>query len=179
MMSARRARRLPPACDGVTLEDSIRLNDESVHVCLARRHSAWFVVPRESLARIHLPASLRSTPVTALPGYYGGSDFRHPAPLHVADLPDSHRSGFRPFCLQTPDDLPPSLSHALLSAADFPLGPFPVCVHRVWGFAIEPQARQIIRSNRVPLVRTGRSPSVALHPALRRRSYGRLWSMSV
>jgi len=28
---------------------------------------------------------------------------------------------WRPFCLQTPDDLPPSLSHALLSASDFPL----------------------------------------------------------
>src|SRR5437588_6039930 len=127
----------------------------------------------------HLPASLCSTPVTALPGYYGGSDFRHPAPFQVADLPDSHRSGFRPFCLQTPDDLPPSLSHALLSASVSPLGPFPVCVHRAWGFAIGPQARQHIRSNRGPHVRTGRSPSVALHPALRRRSYGRLWSMSV
>src|SRR4029078_11487625 len=79
----------------------------------------------------HLPASLRSTPVTALPGYYGGSDFLHPPPLPMQDLPDSHRSGFRPFCLQTPDDLRRSLSHALLSVTDFPLGPFPVCVHRV------------------------------------------------
>src|SRR5436305_1099806 len=29
----------------------------------------------------HLPASLRSTPITALPGYYGGSDFLHLPPL--------------------------------------------------------------------------------------------------
>jgi hypothetical protein len=47
------------------------------------------------------------------------------------------------------------------------------------GFAIGLQARQHIQPNRVPLVRTGRSPSVALHPVSPRRSYGRLWSMSV
>src|SRR6185295_15730981 len=53
-----------------------------------------------------------STPVTALHRYYGGSDFPPAASLHMRDLPDSHRSGFRPFCLQTPDDLSRSLSYA-------------------------------------------------------------------
>src|SRR4051794_17194433 len=42
------------------------------------------------------------------------------------------------------------------------------------GFAIGLQARQHIRPNRVPLVRTGRSPSVAPHLVSPRRSYGRL-----
>ena len=126
----------------------------------------------------HLPASLCSTPITALHRYYEGSDFPHPAPFRMWVLPDSHRSGFRPFCLQTPDDPPWPLSYALQRQR---------LSHRTvsrlrpqgLGFAIGPQARQIIRSNRVPLVRTGRLPSVALHPALRRRSYGRLWSISV
>ena len=37
---------------------------------------------RGLLARVHLPASLRSTPVTALPGYDEGSNFPPAASLH-------------------------------------------------------------------------------------------------
>jgi hypothetical protein len=44
------------------------------------------------------------------------------------------------------------------------------------GFAFTEQARRGNRPNRVRLLRTGRSPPVALHPASQRRSYLRLQS---
>ena len=58
-------------------------------------------------------------------------------------------------------------------------GPFPVCALSRLDFALGWEARHFTRPNQVSLVRTGRSPSVAPHLALRRRSYGRLWSMNV
>src|SRR6185436_16929945 len=46
------------------------------------------------LSRIHLPASLCSTPITAFPSSYGGSDFHHPVQREAVDLPDSLHLNF-------------------------------------------------------------------------------------
>ena len=99
-----------PACGPSTPKvrpSSIGLR--SVHHVLAL---ALFAVVRPSLcpSRIHLPASLRSTPITALPRYYGDSDSFGTSALPEG-LPDSLHPNFRPFCLQPSPDLSRRLSH--------------------------------------------------------------------
>src|SRR3954447_3039321 len=126
----------------------------------------------------HLPVSLGSTPVTALHRYYGDSDSLPPPPLLRQGLPDSRARASNRSAPQTPDVSRDRFPHApqrhgLSFRTVSRLRPPGL------GFAIGLQARQHIRPNRVPLVRTGRSPSVAPHPVSPRRSYGRLWSMSV
>ena len=140
---------------------------ESLHLCLARMGTRrWFWVPPESFARIHLPASLGSTPVTALPSYYEGSDFLHSSPFGVQDLPDSparasdrsaskHQMIFRRRFL------------TLAQRDGLPLGPFPVCVHRVWA---SPLGRRLARSSgRIEFLSCG--PVVRL-PLLSTPPYG-------
>jgi hypothetical protein len=74
----------------------------------------------------------------------------------------------RAFCLQTPCCPPRPLFHLTPQRHGIP-------VYTGRGFAFRMQARQSARPNRV-CFRYGRlcSPSVALHPASRRRSYGQL-----
>ena len=126
--------------------------------------------------RIHLPAFLRSTPVTALPSSYEGSDSSTTS-ARYGGLPDSlTRTSDR-----SVSNHPRSSSRALpalCSRLALRAGPFPVCIHHGSGFTSRSQARQLHRPNRVPLVRTGRSPPVAPHPVSPRRSYGRLQSKS-
>ena len=110
----------------------------------------------------HLPASLRSTSVTTLLRYYGGSDFLPPHSLRQV-LPDSlTRASDRSVLIHQ------VISHdrflTLLQRHALRAGPFPVCALSRLGFAIGWKARQITRPNQVPSVRTGHSPSVALHP---------------
>ena len=64
-------------------------------------------------------------------------------------IPDSRHMSFRPFWLQTPDDPSRSLSHAHSAPRASFRTVSPLRPPRP-GFAIGPQARQIIRSNRVP-----------------------------
>jgi len=126
--------------------------------------------------RIHLPAFLRSTPVTTLPSSYEGSDSSTTS-AHCGGLPDSPTRTSDRSVSKHPRSSSQALS-ALCSRLALRAGPFPVCIHHGSGFAHRSQARQLHRPNRVPLVRTGRSPPVAPHPVSRRRSYGRLQSKS-
>lgn len=109
----------------------------------------------------HLPASLRSTSVTTLPRYYGGSDFLPHSPLC---------DRFSPIHLTRASDRSVP-KHQVISHDRFPTllqrhalraGPFPVCALSRLGFATGWQARQITRPSRVSTVRTGHSPSVLL-----------------
>jgi hypothetical protein len=103
---------------------------------------------------IHLPASLCSTPITALPSSYEGSVSRLPF-TRAAGYPrftaSDHVLSFR---LQPPHVPPCTLSsHTRLFSRSglFPVGPFPVCVHRVSGLRhITSGLARIIRPNRVP-----------------------------
>ena len=119
---------------------------------------------------------LRSTPVTALQRYYAGSD--SPALLRRRrGLPASrtHASGHpaanhpmhprRRFSTLSSSRRAP---HASASLAGRPF------LHMGMDFALQSQARQCTWPNRVRYLRAVRSPSVAPHPALRRRSYGRV-----
>jgi len=134
----------------------------------------WFVHFKQHY--IHLPASLCSTLVT-----------RFPAPMKAltpARLSRTRR-GIPDFATRTSDRSAPK--HLMSPVIAFPRPSASRTSLRTvsrlrppgLGFAIGLQARQHIRPNRVPLVRTGHLPSVALHPAFERRSYGWLWSMSV
>ena len=111
----------------------------------------------------HLPASLGSRPVTALPRYYGRSD-SSAALLLRTGFPDSRHTAFPPLCLQPPVHPPWSFSHATLQLHGLP-------AHAGLGFTFHSQAHQLHRPNRVSVVRMSGSPPVAPHPALRRRSY--------
>jgi hypothetical protein len=86
---------------------------------------------------------------------------------------------FRPFRLQPPVDARTDRS-AFIGAAyrvtpvRGPMHPRSSGTDRHLGFAFRLKARHVHRPNRVRLLRTGRSPPVAPHPASRRRSYLRL-----
>ncbi len=121
-------------------------------------------------SRIHLPASLCSTPVTALLGSYGGSDFHRSVQRRSVDLPDSLHLNFS--VVLSPTTRCPSMSASSRSLASRS-GLFPGrAVSRLrpsglLGFATRSQARQDIRPNRVPLVRTDRLASGCSPPHLR------------
>jgi len=148
------------------------------------------LVPAVSTSRIHLPASLRSTGVTRLRRYYGRSD-SCPAALRVFSTMNTGCPGqvsplssriFRTFRLQTP--------------LTFPIAMFgfkALGLHRVIRRARSPAATPLARSlsslglrhltagsprsqaeSSSLVLRTDRSPRVALHLASRRRSYLRL-----
>ena len=70
------------------------IDGESSPPCgLARRHWAVGVSAASSEFLIHLPASLRSRPVTALPRSYGRSDSCSLRPGSARALPSGHRFG--------------------------------------------------------------------------------------
>lgn len=139
------------------------------------------------LSRLHLPAPLRSPGVTRLHRYYERSDScveaRQPRPrrslrravpwdpfsfLHHAGLLASRVLSLQ--SLPSPiTPLPPMTALSPNPSASW------VSRYTGRGFATRMQARQSVKPNRV-CFRYGRlrSPSVALHPASRRRSYGRL-----
>jgi hypothetical protein len=139
---------------------------------------------------LHLPAPLHSPGITRLPRYYEGSDScPWTPPIHHgivnalgkrAGLPAYLRWIFRPFRLQPPTAVP------LVCSGFQPTGlpdrlvrrpaRSPRRAVRLLGFALHSQARHDSRPNRVRLLRTGRSPPVAPHPASRRRSYLQLRS---
>ena len=118
-------------------------------------------------SRFHLPAPLRSTPITALLRYYGGSDS----------------------CLAL---LSPNRSPCFTCTTFLTIPSPPTPCAPIAAFARYPSARWLSRFRRSRLhhslagspdthgrfefviLRTGRSPPVALHPASRRRSYSRL-----
>src|SRR5829696_587690 len=110
-------------------------------------------------SRIHLPASLCSTPVTALPSSYEGSDFHHPVQRETVDLPDSLHLNFS--VVLSPTTRCPSMSASLRSFSSRS-GLFPVrTVSRLHpsGLRASPFSRRLardIRPNRVPHVRTDR-----------------------
>ena len=130
--------------------------------------------------RLHLPASLRSRPVTALLRYYGRSDscfvpvLRQGFSLHErwlfprTGLPDSRAW-----------PLDPSVS-THLSVPDIAFPRYP-SAHRAshsaseWVWASPLTCRLAEHSGRIEFVilRTGLSPPVAPHPASQRRSFFR------
>jgi hypothetical protein len=122
-------------------------------------------LPSACPSRIHLPTPLRSTPVTALLRYCGGSDSRTAHPPRGS--PRLSRVAFPPFRLQPPCERPLSLYHATPHR------------RRFTGFRriqASPFASRLARSpSRIEFVflRTSGSPPVAPHPASLRRSYVR------
>src|SRR5215210_3724898 len=126
-------------------------------------HSFW-------RSRIHLPASLCSTPVTALPSSYEGSDFHRSVQRKTVDLPDSPHLNFS--VVLSPTTRCPSMSASLRSFSSRS-GLFPgwtvsrSASFRALGFATHSQARQDIKPNRVPHVRTDRLASGCSPPHLR------------
>jgi hypothetical protein len=121
-------------------------------------------------SRIHLPASLCSTPVTALPSSYGGSDFHRSVQRGSMDLPDSLHLNFSVVLSPTTRCLSMSAFVSLTCFRVLDLSPerrFPSARIRALGFAIRSQARQHIRPNRVSDVRTDRLASGCSPPHLR------------
>src|SRR5829696_4754998 len=118
-------------------------------------------------SRIHLPASLCSTPVTTLPSSYEGSDFHHPVQRETVDLPDSPHLNFS--VVLSPTTRCPSMSASLRSFSSRS-GLFPDrTVSRLHpsGLWASPLVRRLARtSSRIEFLTYGPtdSPPVALHP---------------
>jgi hypothetical protein len=141
-----------------------------------RGHSRWFAFPSFCPSHFHLPASLGSTVVTRFSAttdaltpsgrFFGRC--RHERRLTPAGLPDYGPRDFRPFRLQ-PSACCPRIARmpAGIARRDrlrLSLADSPTHADRIEFTAMthaEPS-----------MLRTGRSRSVALHPALLRRSYG-------
>ena len=128
-----------------------------------------------AMQSIHLPASLGSMPVTALPRYYGRSDSCRPALRTHSRHEHLHFTGrspcfmytiFRPFRLQPPDGPRRRFVTLPFSATSFRIR----SGLRLW-LAGSPHHPAESSSSSYGLVR---SPPVALHLASRRRSYIRL-----
>ncbi len=141
---------------------------------------ALVVGSRPSLfpSRIHRPASLRSTLITRFlatmetltsPRVQSHEEI---SPIHVTQTSDRSVSNH-------PRVHPGRFLLTLVPSAPdlFPSDRFPSASTGSWASPFTRRLAEPQRPNRVPLVRTGRSPPVALHPASRRRSYFRL-SMS-
>ena len=127
-------------------------------------------VPRGHRLHLHLPGPLRSTRITRLPRYYGSSDSCQasweavltPAGLSVSCAwPSDHSVSNHPTC--------PMIAFTHYPSASWASGsPRSGLRHSGAG-----SPRSKAESSSLAL-RTGRSPSVALHPASRRRSYCQL-----
>ena len=151
---------------------------------LAQRAMSMVVVQPTTSMRLHLPASLRSTGITPLRRYYGCSDSclrsgrQTGIPVSFA-VPSVHSASNHPLpsrCVVwgfTTSGLPTTAScemrritlRDLASWASPFMGRLATATGRI-EFAVADQSQ--------PLLRTGRSPPVAPHPASRRRSYHRL-----
>ena len=140
------------------------------------RHCRRLCLPFVFPSRIHLPASLGSTPITALHRYYGGSDSCTPLSMRTG-LPAS-RTTF----LTIPS--PTTWCSPVVALSRYPqLDRSPCCfsaAHRLTSQHGSRLRHSLAGSPESPgrigfvILRTGRSPPVALHPASRRRSYSRL-----
>jgi hypothetical protein len=123
-------------------------------------HASTFLppFPRHGLCS---PCFQRLSPLR----YYEGSDSCPPHP--TGSSPRLLHDAFRPFRLQPPDAPLPQLSHATpqLDRSPSPGRGFAVLLA---GSPIAPGRIEFV------ILRTGRSPPVAPHPASRRRSYVRL-----
>ena len=117
-------------------------------------------------SRIHLPASLCSTPITALPSSYGGSDFHYPVQCETVDLPDSLHLSFPVVLSPTTRCLSMSASSRLFISRS---GLFPgraVSRLRPSGLRASPLASRLaMTSGRIEFLTYGPtdSPPVALH----------------
>ena len=126
--------------------------------------------PSFSLIHLHLPAPLRSPGITRLQRYYEGSDSCAP-PIACRASRRSLRLtclAFKAFRLQPPHRFPGLLSHPTLQHPGLSRS------SQVWA---SPFGRRLAnRSGRIEFVilRTTSSPSVALHPASRRRSFSQI-----
>ena len=153
--------------DGSAHAHRARTSPACLAVC---RHCRRVVFRRSRSFRIHLPASLCSPGVTPLPRYYGRSDSCGLAlPARPGRSPCFMYQTFRPFRLQPP-----------------------VSSRLVWFLTLTPQRARASPSGKVlglrlpsrlatttgriefVILRTSRSPPVALHPLSRGRSYFRL-----
>ena len=161
---------------GITQANSTRLIPPPVS---PRGHSRWFAFPSFCPSHFHLPASLCSTVVTR---FFATTDALTPAGRFFGHCCHELRlapAGLPDFGTGTADH---SVSNHRCHDRDRP-------VARRFGSRLSPAlqassfARRLAhphRPNRVhggcpsgqPVLRTGRSRSVALHPALLRRSYG-------
>jgi hypothetical protein len=111
------------------------------------------------LLPIHLPASLCSAPVTALPSSYGGSVTRLPFTCAAAGIPDSQHLNCLSFCLQPPHVLPCTLPPRSFVFAFWTFPRRTVSRPRPPGFrasSLASRLARIMRPNRVSLVRTDR-----------------------
>ncbi len=142
------------------------------------RHCPRFVLRRSLPSRIHFPASLRSTVVTR---FFATMDALTPAGRFFGPWGHERRlspTGLPDFALGLPTILSPTIG---VTTGDRPaarrFAPYrPLCRLRL---SLEDSP---IHTDRIeftaavpcgqPVLRTGRSRSVALHPALLRRSYG-------
>jgi hypothetical protein len=130
------------------------------------------------LSPIHLPTSLCSTPVTALPSSYGGSDSRPPF-TRAEGYPRFTTPEFvLSFCAQPPRGfLCPRVTLVVSAFQGRPMSPaLPARIPSA--FSASPFERRLAKTQgRIDflIVRTDRLAyfTVALHPAFRRRSY--LW----
>jgi len=150
---------------------------------LARRHSHRWVLARWASGSSTFLRSLRSRPVTALPRSYGRSDScplrrgsarvssrRPPNRLLSGQVSLIHVLGLPALPPPTTPRGPGIALARYAGHARPPRESFP-------GFGLRPQpAGSPLTHGRIEFVilRTGRSPPVALHPVLRRRSYHRL-----
>jgi hypothetical protein len=120
------------------------------------------VLPSAWPSRFHLPAPLRSMSITPLHRYYGRSDFwpslslGQISLLHVHDLPTIPSP--------TTPQPPPSLLHAT-PQLDGPPGS-----RRVWASPLMSRLAGLHGRIEFVILRTGRSPPAASHPASQRRS---------
>ena len=137
------------------------------------------------MERFHLPASLRSTGVTPLRRYYGCSDSclrsspQSGLPAYFVETSDhsasNHPLPSRRMDLAFPSSLPRVTAPSASRTPPFPgrcviwASPFPSRLATTKGRIEFALARPF-----QPMLRTNRSPPVALHPASRRRSYVRL-----
>jgi hypothetical protein len=144
----------------------------SVHRVLALADALAMVAGQSFCrARIHLPASLCSTPVTALPRSYGGSDFHRFVQREAVALPDSLHLTFP--AVLSPTTRCPSMAASSRSFSSRS-GLFPdraVSRLRPSGLWASPFVRRLARtSSRIEFLSYGPagSPSVALHPTFGR-----------
>jgi len=108
-------------------------------------------------SRIHLPVPLRSTPVTALPRYYGDSDSSEGLPPHRGLPASRHTSVETVLHPNTP--CPPIAAFTRYPSARW------ISPHRGQASPLASRLAGVIRPNRFRRLRTGLSPPVALHLA--------------
>ena len=143
----------------------------------------WLALVRAS--RLHLPRSLRSRPITALPRYYGRS-VSCPCGSPALGQRQDHRLGHEQVSLIHALGLPAIPSPTICGSSALPRHvTYRQVEPRPHPFGTSPSGNSGLRhslaglplhTDRIEFVilRTGRSPPAALHPVSRRRSCSRL-----